>query len=60
MQWMLDTDIRSCRIRRQDRQLQVKMHEQVEVGAGICIPVVTYAELQLGAAGSGNPALHRG
>ncbi len=59
MQWMLDTDICSYLIRRQDWQLLVKMHEQVEVGAGICISVVTYAELQLGAARSGSPARHK-
>lgn len=58
MQWMLDTDVCSYLIRRQDWQLLVKMHEQVEVGAGICISVVTCAELQLGAARSGNPAKH--
>ena len=59
MQWMLDTDICSYLIRRRDWQLLVKMQEQVEVGAGICISVVTYAELQLGAARSGNPAKHK-
>ena len=59
MQWMLDTDICSYLIRRRDWQLLVKMHGQVEVGAGICISVVTCAELQLGAARSGSPAKHK-
>ena len=52
MLYMLDTDICSYIIRQAPRPLLSAMEEKVESGRTICISVITYSELRLGAARS--------
>ena len=52
MLYMLDTDICSYIMKRAPGALLAAMQEKVESGRTICISVITYAELRLGAARS--------
>lgn len=49
---MLDTDICSYLMREQTASLLQAMEKRVEAGDDICISVITYSELRLGAARS--------
>lgn len=52
MLYMLDTDICSYIMRQVPKPLLSAMEEKVESGRTICISVITYSELRLGAARS--------
>ena len=49
---MLDTDTCSYIMREQSRRLLQSMQARVEAGDDICVSVITYSELRLGAARS--------
>ena len=58
MRYMLDTDVCSYLMRRQDRRLLATMQTRVRSGAHLSISAITYAELRLGAERSSDPGKH--
>ena len=58
MRYMLDTDVCSYLMRRQDRRLLATMQTRVRSGAHLSISAITYAELRLGAERSSDPVKH--
>lgn len=58
MRYMLDTDVCSYLMRRQDRRLLATMQTRVRSGAHLSISAITYAELRLGAERSSDPRKH--
>ena len=56
--FMLDTDTCSYVIKKRPKSVLIAMQDKAQSGHNLCISVISYAELRLGAARSGNPSKH--
>ena len=56
--YLLDTDICSYVIRQRPESVLATMQDKAQTGHDLYISAITYAELRLGAARSGNPRKH--
>jgi tRNA(fMet)-specific endonuclease VapC len=56
--YLLDTDTCSYVIKQRPESVLSAMQNKAQAGHDICISAITYAELRLGAARSGNPRKH--